>query len=163
VRRGYGRLTLAALAAVAAAATAASCSFRAGDAGLELAITAQEGGKRLLAVGAAAGDELVFEWIHSVELFPWFEYFDVAPDGALILRETRIAGFGAGVPYERGTSVRIEDGFIVYGGIDESFPSYRWINSATAFASVSLNGKTVARGADLPHHEALELRVAPRR
>lgn len=166
---GRGRLIVAVaallVAAVAALATSALATAfaRPRAAGLELVVTVQSDGRRLLSVPAAAGDRLVFEWIHSVERFPWFEYFDVEPDGALALRETRIGGFGAGVPYERGTSARVEDGFVVYSGIDESFPSYRWINSRTATAAISLNGDVVARGSDLPHHEALELRIQQRR
>ncbi|MBN2875921.1 MAG: DUF1850 domain-containing protein [Spirochaetales bacterium] len=130
---------------------------------LELVITAQADGRGLLAVPAAAGDVLEFEWIHSVEHFPWFERFDVLADGSLFLRDMKVAGFGAGVPFERGTSVRVENGYIIYSGIDETYPSYRWINSTSAVASISLNGSIVARGSDLPHHEALELRILKRR
>lgn len=168
--RGYGRpsacnaSSLAALVAllVAVSVFAGACSHP-GDKGFELVISVQDGGRKLLSVPAAPGDALEFEWIHSVEHFPWFENFDVAADGSLFLRETRIGGFGAGVPYERGTSVRIEDGFIIYSGIDETYSSYRWINSTTAVAAISLNGKLVAHGSDLPHHEALELRIRLRR
>lgn len=164
---GRGRLIVAVAVVVAAilvaAAALAAALARPRAAGLELVVTVQSDGRRLLSVPAAAGDRLAFEWIHSVEHFPWFEYFDVAPDGALALRETRIGGFGAGVPYERGTSARVEDGFVVYSGIDESYPSYRWINSRTATAAITLNGDVVARGSDLPHHEALELRIQQRR
>lgn len=130
---------------------------------LELVITAQADGRELLAVPAAIGDMLEFEWIHSVEHFPWFERFEVMPDLGLMLRDMRVAGFGAGVPFERGTSVRIENGYIIYGGIDEKYPSYRWINSNSAFAAVSLDGTVVAKGSGLPHHEALELRILQRR
>lgn len=147
----------AALCAVIGAACAGAGS------GFELVITVQADGRELLAVPAAPGDTLEFEWIHSVEHFPWFERFDIAGDGSLVLRDMRVAGFGAGVPFERGTSERIENGYIVYGGIDETYPSYRWINSATAVAAISLNGNVVSRGSDLPHHEALELRILKRR
>lgn len=135
----------------------------AGTGNLWLIITRQSDGSRLLAARVRAGDTLEFEWIHSVEHFPWFERFDIEPDGSLFLRETRIAGFGAGVPFERGTSVRIENGYIVYSGIDEAYPSYRWINSETAVAAIFHNGTVLAHGSDLPHHEALELRVQARR
>lgn len=98
-------------------------------------------------------------WIHSVEHFPWTERFEVLEDGKLLLREIRFRGYGAGVPYERGTSVRVEDGDIIHGGIDETYPEYLWIHSRTATERITLNGTTLIRGADLPHHEALELRI----
>ncbi|PKL23906.1 MAG: DUF1850 domain-containing protein [Spirochaetae bacterium HGW-Spirochaetae-3] len=162
--RGRGRIVAVAVAVAAMTVAAlATASLRSLAGGLELVVSVQSDGRRLLSVPAAAGDRLEFEWIHSVEHFPWFEYFDVAPGGAIVLRETRIGGFGAGVPYERGTSARVEDGFVVYSGIDETFPSYRWINSQTAVAAISLNGNVLARGSDLPHHEALELRIQQRR
>jgi len=157
------RLARTLAVALVATVTFASIALAARPRGLELVISAQTDGARILSVPAAAGDVLVFEWIHSVEHFPWYEYFDVLPDGSLFLRETRIGGFGAGVPFERGTSARIEDGFIVYRGIDETYPSYRWINSTTAVAAITLDGMIVAHGSDFPHHEALELRVTPRR
>jgi len=154
-------MVAAALAAAAWVVLAlASCE---GWDGLRLVVETQRDGRRLLSVPVSAGDRLEFEWIHSVEHFPWLEYFDVEADGSLFLRETRIGGFGAGVPYDRGTSAGVEDGFVVYRGIDERFPAYRWINSSTAVAVISINGTVVARGSDFPHHEALELRVIPRR
>ncbi len=154
-------MVAAALAAAAWVVLAlASCE---GWDGLRLVVETQRDGRRLLSVPVSAGDRLEFEWIHSVEHFPWLEYFDVEVDGSLFLRETRIGGFGAGVPYDRGTSAGVEDGFVVYRGIDERFPAYRWINSSTAVAAISINGTVVARGPDFPHHEALELRVIPRR
>lgn len=154
-------MVAAALAAVAWVVLAlASCE---GRDGLRLVVETQRDGRRLLSVPVSAGDRLEFEWIHSVEHFPWLEYFDVEADGSLFLRETRIGGFGAGVPHDRGTSAGVEDGFVVYRGIDERFPAYRWINSSTAVAAISINGTVVARGPDFPHHEALELRVIPRR
>jgi len=105
------------------------------------------------------GDVFEFTWIHSVEHFPWTERFDIRDDGTLFLREIRFRGYGAGVPNERGKSVRIENGDIVHEGIDEPYTSYRWINSATAVDSLTLNGTVMIRGSDLPHHEALELRI----
>ena len=153
--------SVVALAVALALGAAVSCARP--ERRLELVITAQADGRELLAVPAAVGDALEIEWIHSVEHFPWFERFEVMPDLGIMLRDMRVAGFGAGVPFERGTSVRIENGFIIYGGIDESYPSYRWINSRSAFAAVSLNGTVVARGSGLPHHEALELRITQRR
>ncbi len=156
-------VSLALCAAPAACGPSAGGARPPGSAGLELTIAPQSGGPALLSAPVSAGAVLEFEWIHSVEHFSWFERFDVAADGSLSLRQARIGGFGAGVPYERGTSARVEDGYVVYDGMDETYPVYRWINSSTATAAITVDGRILVRGSDLPHHEALELRIRKRR
>lgn len=131
---------------------------------LELVITvvAVREDRILLESEAAPGDVLEFGWIHSVEHFPWTEFFTINEDGTLLLREMRVRGYGAGIPHQRSLDVSLEDGWIISRGIDEVFPAYRWINSHTAVGQVRLNGSLLFSGSDFPHHEALELRVAPR-
>jgi hypothetical protein len=128
-----------------------------------MTVTAVREGKILLRVDAGPGDLLEFGWIHSVEHFPWTEFFTLADDRSLVLREMRVRGYGAGIPHQRSSEVRTEDGWIISSGIDEVFPSYNWINSHTAVGQVRLNGTLLFAGSDFPHHEALELRVEPRR
>ncbi|OHD76989.1 MAG: hypothetical protein A3J97_15115 [Spirochaetes bacterium RIFOXYC1_FULL_54_7] len=128
-----------------------------------MAVTSVREGKVLLETGAEPDDLLEFGWIHSVEHFPWTEFFSIAADGSLILREMRVRGYGAGIPHQRSAQVRTEDGWIISSGIDETFPSYNWINSHIAVGQVRLNGTLLFTGSDFPHHEALELRVEPRR
>lgn len=133
--------------------------------GLEFVITvsAVREGKLLLKAEAGPGDLLEFGWIHSVEHFPWTEFFILGDDGSLILKEMRVRGYGAGIPHQRSREIRTEDGWIISSGINEVFPSYTWINSHTAVGQVRLNDTLLFTGSDLPHHEALELRVEPRR
>lgn len=130
-----------------------------GASALVLRIETQDKGTVLFRSAVRGGDILEFTWIHSVEHFPWTERFEIREDGTLLLREIRFRGYGAGVPNERGRSVRLEDGWIVHEGIDEIFPAYRWINSWTAVDTLALNGTSLIRGSDLPHHEPLELRI----
>ena len=130
---------------------------------LVMTVVAVREGKILLESGAVPGDVLEFGWIHSVEHFPWTEFFTMNDDGTLLLREMRVRGYGAGIPHQRSAQVRTEDGWIISSGIDEVFPSYSWINSHTAVGQVRLNGTLLFTGSDFPHHEALELRAAPRR
>jgi hypothetical protein len=127
--------------------------------GLVLSVRRQADGKELFRTSVLPTDQLVFEWIHSVEHFAWLEYFDIRADGSLILREMRVQGYGAGIPHSRSTSVTTVDGWIISSAIDELVPAYRWINSHSAVASVTLNGRLLFTGSDFPHHEALELRV----
>ncbi len=131
--------------------------------GIFLRIESQEGGSPFLRRAVRSGDVLEFTWIHSVEHFPWTERFEILADGTLLLTEIRFRGYGAGVPNERGTGVRVENGDIIHEGISEIRGEYRWINSRTAVRDLVLNGEVLVRGADLPHHEALELRIGPGR
>ena len=159
-RPGAGFFAPAAALAAAALLTVAGASCARSAAGpLILRIETQKEGRLLFRASIRPGDILEMTWIHSVEHFPWTERFDVLEDGTLLLREIRFRGYGAGVPYERGTSVRVENGDIIHGGIDETYPAYLWINSRTATERITLNGTTLIRGADLPHHLALELRI----
>ena len=65
--------------------------------------------------------------------------------------------FGPGIPCDKGTP-RIEDGTIYYEGIGESFPSFRWLNSAFT-REIRLNGDLIARGEILPDHKILTLTI----
>jgi len=42
-------------------------------------------------------ESITLSWIHSVEKVPWFEIYERV-DGALVLTETYVKAFGAGVP-----------------------------------------------------------------
>ncbi len=61
-------------------------------------------------------------WIHSVELTPWEELFQVI-DGHIYLEETRFQSFGAGVPDAIGTQSETADGYVTYSGIHQEMPS----------------------------------------
>jgi hypothetical protein len=126
---------------------------------LALVVVNQRSGEELLRATVRSGDTLEFGWIHSVELFPWIEFFTVRQGGGLLLREMRVRGFGAGVPHDRSSKVRTENGWIISSDIDEPVDRYPWINSHTAVGQVRLNGMLLFSGSDFPHHEALELRV----
>lgn len=130
---------------------------------LVLMVLRQSDRKVLMLLDVEPGAQLVFAWRHSVEHFLWLEHFEIAADGRLILREMQVQGYGAGVPHNRGQTHRTADGWIISSGIDEDMPAYAWLNSHTAVASVTLNDRLLFSGSDFPHHEALELRVGPRR
>lgn len=61
-------------------------------------------------------------WIHSVELTPWEELFQVT-DGHIYLEETRFQSFGAGVPDAIGTTSETAGGYVTYSGIHQEMPS----------------------------------------
>lgn len=60
-------------------------------------------------------------WIHSVELTPWEEIFEIS-DGKIYLTETRFQSFGAGVPDAAGNHTETADGYVTYSGINQEMP-----------------------------------------
>ncbi|HPK64276.1 MAG TPA: DUF1850 domain-containing protein [Sphaerochaeta sp.] len=116
----------------------------------------QEHGTVLASMPVKAGDDLVFEWIHSYEHIPWIEEYTVTEDLAFRLDAIRVAGFGAGIPNDKGETT-VENGMVVMRNINETFPSFAWIHSETALVSITVGGKTLIEGGDLPHHKAVTL------
>ena len=82
-----------------------------------LVVKNQNSGKAVYLSDIRYGESFAVEWMHSVELQPWQEVFQYTPQG-IILRETRFKSFGAGVPAYGGKEYRLEDGFIVFKGLD---------------------------------------------
>ncbi|MFZ5966699.1 MAG: DUF1850 domain-containing protein [Bacillota bacterium] len=62
------------------------------------------------------------KWMHSVELQPWEEIFQITDDYTVMLKDTRFKSFGAGVPDAAGKRTTIEDGYIVFHDIDRAMP-----------------------------------------
>lgn len=122
----------------------------------------QETGQVYLQQGIEAQDSLTFTWIHSLEHIPWIEEYSVEEDNTFVLHTIRVAGFGAGIPENKGT-VSLEDGMVVYRDINEKFDHFAWINSQSALVSITVNDKVLIRGTELPHHQKLELRIQGKR
>lgn len=104
------------------------------------------------------GDILEYHWIHSFEHIPWQERYVVGAEGELRLVEIRVAGFGAGIPENKG-QVSVENGMVVMREINESFDAIAWIHSETALSKIVLNGRILATGPALPHHQPMKLEV----
>lgn len=128
---------------------------------LELVISHQETGAVYLTMPVNEGDLLTYEWIHSFEHIPWYEDFRILGESSLDLEEIRVAGFGAGIPENKGT-VTVKDGMVFMSDIHESFQKIEWINSQTANQFIAVNNKSIIRGTDLPHHEPIELKIERR-
>ena len=123
-----------------------------------LTLSHQETGEIFLRVKAEAQESLTFTWIHSFEHIPWIEEYTIEEDNTFVLHTIRVAGFGAGIPENKGT-VSFEDGMVVYRDINEKFDHFAWINSQSALVSIALNDTILIRGTELPHHQKLELRL----
>ncbi len=118
---------------------------------LLLVLSDQETGRVLFSQPIQVGDELSFHWIHSFEHIPWLEEYTVGDDGGFLLTTIRVAGFGAGIPENKGTT-SLEDGMVVMRAINQRFASIQWIHSQTALVSITLNQTTFITGSDVPHH-----------
>lgn len=162
-RCGEGARLLRAAAILAAALVlAAGCVSRnMPDQGM-LRISLWETGEVLAEAPAHVGSRLFFGWIHSLEKIPWNEYYHVDASFSLILDMITFPAFGAGIPEDKGRVCYVQDGLIHMAEIEQTFTELVWLNSHTATRDIMLDGKLVARGADLPHHGRLRLVIAKR-
>jgi len=127
-----------------------------------LRITDQNTNEEYFSIPVAASYVLTFGWIHSFEHIPWTEEYIIQDDNKLLLKKITITGFGAGIPHNKGKVIKIENGLIIMDEINEEFDGINWIHSQTATDYIMLNDKIILKGADLPHHRALNLKVEKR-
>lgn len=104
------------------------------------------------------GAVIRLSWIHSVELTPWEEYYQVTPAGKIILRKTRFQSYGAGMP-EYGGIFRKEREWIIHEQINKEIPAISWIHSKSAKFKIDVNGTVFLKPDSLPHHEPLKLTI----
>ena len=67
-------------------------------------------------------DRFQVEWVHSVELTPWRETYQVNAFSGMELAETSFRSYGAGVPAhfsEQAVRVSVEDGWITVSGLHQ--------------------------------------------
>lgn len=80
-------------------------------------------GKTIAALPAAAGDELLVGFIHSVQKTPVEEYLVVEDDG-LMLKKTRYRSLGVGLPFLETEGVfKSEEGWFVFENMNRKFSS----------------------------------------
>ena len=126
---------------------------------MSLNITDQDRNEKYLSIPVSNNDVLTFEWIHSFEHIPWTEEYCILNNNELLLKKITIAGFGAGIPHNKGKSITTERGLIIMDEIDETFGEINWIHSQTAVDCIKLNNNVIIAGKDLPHHRSLNLRI----
>jgi hypothetical protein len=108
---------------------------------------------------ARVNSRLFFGWIHSLEKIPWNEYYHVDEKGNLVLDAITFPAFGAGIPEDAGRVCYVRDGLIHMEEIGRVFTELVWLNSHSATQDITLDGKPVTRGSDLPHHAGIRLRI----
>lgn len=124
-----------------------------------LVVEELETGTQYAKIPVEAGDELSFQWEHSFEHIPWYEYYEIQEDDSFLLHSIAVAGFGAGIPAEMDCEYRYEDGMIYMEEIESVFSQFNWINSQTALKNIRVNGELLLQGSDMPHHEKMILRI----
>lgn len=125
----------------------------------QLVIKEQRSTVVYLNVEVESGDKIEVSWIHSVELTPWIEVYEVSDQRGqmeLKLIETRFQSFGAGTPDSLVGTLTIEDGYIVINDLEEYIERFQWIHSHDAQYELKLNGITIMETKQLPHHIPIE-------
>ncbi len=123
-----------------------------------LRLTEQESGRLLFSETVHREDVVIFNWIHSFEHIPWREEYTIEADGGFLLHTIAVAGFGAGIPANKGT-VSIEDEMVVMRSIEERFDHFAWLHSQTALTSITIGGRIFINGVDVEHHLRVALRT----
>ena len=126
-----------------------------------LVIYDQQTGESFVTMSVHKDDLLEYNWIHSFEHIPWKERYRIEDNHILHLEEIQVAGFGAGIPENKG-KMTVENGMVVMRELEDHFDYISWINSHTALSSIVLNGKTIVLGSELPHHHPLKLEIRRR-
>ena len=124
-----------------------------------LVVEELETGKIYAELPVETGEEVSFQWEHSFEHIPWYEYYEIQEDGSFLLNTIAVAGFGAGIPAEMDCTYRYEDGLIYMDDIGSVLPQFNWINSQTALINIKVGGELLLAGSDMPHHEKMVLRI----
>ncbi|OIJ08174.1 hypothetical protein BKP35_18105 [Anaerobacillus arseniciselenatis] len=128
----------------------------------QFVIKEQRSTNEYLKTDVTSGDLIEIQWIHSVELTPWMEVYQVSDQFELILIETRFQSFGAGVPELLQGDVVTEGGFTVIKNLKEVIDRFTWIHSHQANFTIRLNGTELIETEELPHHIPMELFIEKR-
>ncbi|HKL11692.1 MAG TPA: DUF1850 domain-containing protein [Clostridia bacterium] len=105
------------------------------------------------------GDVFTVKWIHSVELEPWEEQFEVGKDMEIYLEETRFKAFGAGVPDSAGSSTEVKDGYVVFSGIHKKMPNLVYGVSPIAKHTLVIKDKVLSLYELLPPDTAVSFNI----
>lgn len=127
-----------------------------------LSIVEQDTNKEYFSTPVETSYTLTYGWVHSFEHIPWTEQYSILDNNKLLLKKITVAGFGAGIPNNKGKVTKTENGLIIMDEIDEEFDEINWIHSQTATDYIMLNNKVILNGEDLPQHRALNLRIEKR-
>lgn len=106
-------------------------------------LIADKNGHVIKKIPIKKGDKFEISFIHSSELEPWDNIFEVDENSEIVLEEMRVPSTGPGVPsvLEEGWTIDIKDGFIIYGNINKRYKSIDFIVSSISPHYLTIKGK----------------------
>ena len=106
------------------------------------------------------GGRFTLSYVHSVSKTPVRGVFEVAPDGALVVRETSFGTPGPGLPEPTGADrVEIAGGAIRVFDLDQRLPELSFFVHPYTEHVVEVGGMTLALSAALPPATLVKIRI----
>lgn len=102
-------------------------------------IQAADDAGSILKVQQVNGDStMIFRYIHSVARCPMLEKYEITDEHEILLKESWNCSFGAGIEAQtpEGSTIRKEDGYFIYEGLDQTF-------AELSIHAVELNNYTI--------------------
>ncbi|RCW48683.1 hypothetical protein DFR78_10866 [Halanaerobium sp. MA284_MarDTE_T2] len=102
-------------------------------------------GEVLMNIPVKVGSEFIVTFIHSSELEPWDDLFEVSEDGEMILREIRVPSTGPGVPsvLPDDWEFEIKDGYFIYDSVDIKYKTLDYIVSSISPHYLIINDEKI--------------------
>lgn len=104
-----------------------------------------DSGAVLINVPVKVGSEFIVTFVHSSELEPWDNLFEVGEDGEMILREIRVPSTGPGVPsvLPDDWEFEIKDGYFIYDSVDQKYKKIDYIVSSISPHYLIINDEKI--------------------
>ena len=125
-----------------------------------LVVEDSKSGRVLLRQRVRPGERFTLSYLHSVSKTRVRGVFEVAPDGALIVRETSYGTPGPGLPEPTvGDRVEIAGGAIRVLDLDQRLPELGFFVHPYTEHAVEIGGRTLALSATLPPATLVKIRT----
>jgi hypothetical protein len=148
------------LAATACLAAVAAGAWLLWPRGPILVVEDPKSGRVLLSERVRPGERFTLSYLHSVSKTRVRGVFEVAPDGALVVRETSFGTPGPGLPEPTGGDrVEIAGGAIRVFDLDQRLPELSFFVHPYTEHAVEIGGRTLALSAALPPATIVKIRT----
>ena len=148
------------LAAAACLATVAAGAWVLWPRGPILVVEDSKSGRVLHRQRVRPGEPFTLSYLHSVSKTRVRGVFEVAPDGALVVRETSYGTPGPGLPEPTASDrVEIAGGAIRVFDLDRHLPELSFFVHPYTEHAVEIRGQTLALSATLPPASLVKIRA----